>query len=122
MDRSALTFLVLLGSAFAAPSSHSHGSRAATSPVNKVHPFLNGILVICAYFLPFHQGLVAFGVIPSNATDSFGETLGGLGSAIAIKRGTFKKSGTSFSGTLRTQADRGYNVCVMFSGYFSGRI
>jgi hypothetical protein len=57
-----------------------------------------------------NKGLVAFGVIPSNATDSFGETLGGLGSAIAIKRGTFKKSGTSFSGTLRTQADRGYNV------------
>lgn len=40
-----------------------------------------------------------------------GDTLGGIGSAIAMKRGTFKqnKDGT-FTGTLVVQPDRGFNM------------
>jgi len=58
-----------------------------------------------------NKGLVAFGLIPSNATESTGDTIGGIGSAIAVKRGTFKQrfDGT-FSGTLTVQPDRGFNV------------
>lgn len=59
------------------------------------------------------QGMVGFGLIPSNFTDSIGDTFGGVGSAIAIKRGTWKKlSNGSYTGTLYVQPDRGYNVCV----------
>ena len=77
------------------------------------------------------QGLVGFGLIPSDFLESTGEcclrfhrhlcsprcttgdSLGGIGSAIALRQGSFKqnKNGT-FSGTLVTQPDRGFNVCV----------
>lgn len=74
---------------------------------------------------------MAFGLIPSNFTDSTGtvmhisplytiidtvnpmpgDTLGGIGSAIAIKRGSFvSNSNGTFAGTFITQPDRGFNV------------
>ncbi|KAI0693937.1 esterase-like activity of phytase-domain-containing protein [Cerioporus squamosus] len=58
-----------------------------------------------------NKGLVAFGLIPSNFTESTGDTLGGIGSAIALKRGSFSQNvdGT-FKGTFVTQPDRGFNV------------
>lgn len=57
------------------------------------------------------QGLVAFGFIPSDAKDQYGETFGGIGSAIALKRGTFTSHRNgSFSGKFVVQPDRGYNV------------
>lgn len=43
-----------------------------------------------------------------------GDTLGGIGSAIAIKPGSFKQNGDgTFGGTLITQPDRGFNVFVL---------
>ncbi|KLO16353.1 hypothetical protein SCHPADRAFT_901583 [Schizopora paradoxa] len=58
-----------------------------------------------------NKGLVAFGLIPSNATESTGDTIGGIGSAIAFKRGTFmSNTDGTFSGTLTVQPDRGFNV------------
>lgn len=40
-----------------------------------------------------------------------GDTIGGIGSAIALKRGTFAKGPNgSFKGTLVVQPDRGFNV------------
>ncbi|KAG8726450.1 hypothetical protein FRC12_023396 [Ceratobasidium sp. 428] len=58
-----------------------------------------------------NKGIVGFGYVPATARDSYGETLGGLGSAIALARGSFKAgpNGT-FTGRLITQPDRGYNV------------
>ncbi|EJD55294.1 hypothetical protein AURDEDRAFT_140900 [Auricularia subglabra TFB-10046 SS5] len=56
------------------------------------------------------QTLVAFGLIPSDAKDSFGETLGGLGSAIAVKRGEYSIDNGTFSGVLVLQPDRGHNI------------
>ncbi|KAJ7079242.1 esterase-like activity of phytase-domain-containing protein [Mycena belliarum] len=58
-----------------------------------------------------NQGLVGFGRIPSNFTESTGDTLGGIGSAIAVKFGswTAQANGT-FTGTLVVQPDRGFNV------------
>ncbi|KIO17674.1 hypothetical protein M407DRAFT_84740 [Tulasnella calospora MUT 4182] len=62
---------------------------------------------------PVNKGLVAFGYIPANARDSTGETIGGIGSAIALKPGSFTKAADgTFKGTLVVQADRGYNVDV----------
>ncbi|KIO19897.1 hypothetical protein M407DRAFT_221933 [Tulasnella calospora MUT 4182] len=60
---------------------------------------------------PVNKGLVAFGYIPANARDSTGDTLGGIGSAIALKAGSFAKAKNgTFKGTLVVQPDRGYNV------------
>ncbi|KAG9126703.1 hypothetical protein FRC07_002327 [Ceratobasidium sp. 392] len=62
-----------------------------------------------------NKGLVGFGYVPASARDSYGETLGGLGSAIALERGSFKAgpNGT-FTGRLIAQPDRGYNVFVTY--------
>ncbi len=55
-----------------------------------------------------NQGLVGFGRLPSDARDSFNETLGGLGSAIAFE--SFKPDGNGGgSGVLVMQPDRGHN-------------
>jgi mRNA-degrading endonuclease toxin of MazEF toxin-antitoxin module len=59
------------------------------------------------------QGIVAFGLIPSNAKDSTGDTIGGIGSAIAIQPGSWNaKSDGTFTGKLVVQPDRGYNMRV----------
>ncbi|KAJ7138360.1 esterase-like activity of phytase-domain-containing protein [Mycena epipterygia] len=56
-------------------------------------------------------GLVGFGRIPSNFTESTGDTLGGIGSAIVIKYGSWKEQcNGSYTGTLVVQPDRGFNV------------
>ncbi|GJE92346.1 phytase-like domain-containing protein [Phanerochaete sordida] len=67
-----------------------------------------------------NKGLVGFGLIPSNFRESTGDTLGGIGSAIALKPGTFhaNKDG-SFSGTLITQPDRGFNLVTTIN--YQGR-
>ncbi|CDO75851.1 hypothetical protein BN946_scf184833.g2 [Trametes cinnabarina] len=58
-----------------------------------------------------NKGLVAFGLIPSNFTESTGDTLGGFGSAIALKRDSFTKNADgTFKGTIVAQPDRGFNI------------
>ncbi|KAJ3506125.1 hypothetical protein NLJ89_g7041 [Agrocybe chaxingu] len=43
-----------------------------------------------------NKGIVGFGYILSNFRESTGDTLGGFGSAIALKRGTWRKKGGKF--------------------------
>ncbi|EUC63011.1 phytase esterase-like protein [Rhizoctonia solani AG-3 Rhs1AP] len=90
-----LAFPVFFGSALVA---------ATTDPALWTTATLDGKTFV-------NQGLVGFGYIPASARDSYGETLGGLGSAIALEKGTFKTgpNGT-FAGRLIAQPDRGYNV------------
>ncbi|KAL0071104.1 hypothetical protein AAF712_001662 [Marasmius tenuissimus] len=58
-----------------------------------------------------NKGLVGFGRIPSDFRESTGDTLGGIGSAIAFKRGTWtKKTDGTYAGTLVVRPDRGFNV------------
>lgn len=46
-----------------------------------------------------------------------GDTIGGIGSAIALKRGTFVRNANgTFSGTIVAQPDRGFN---MYAGDFA---
>ncbi|KAG5336907.1 hypothetical protein C0989_011574 [Termitomyces sp. Mn162] len=76
-------------------------SRKATDPVKVT---LNGNTYI-------NKGLVGFGLIPSNFRDSEGDTLGGIGSGIDIKRGTWAQTAFgSYNGTFVVTPDRGYNV------------
>ena len=56
---------------------------------------------------------MGFGQLPANAKEVTGDTLGGLGSAIALKPGSWQKlDNGSYTGTLYVHPDRGYNVCV----------
>ncbi|KAG6835222.1 hypothetical protein H0H93_003765 [Arthromyces matolae] len=88
------------------PPSTSNGKSSSTSPspqaINSVQ--LNGVTYV-------NKGLVGFGRIPSDFVESTGDTLGGIGSAIDLKYGTFKPaSNGKFTGTFIVSPDRGYNV------------
>ncbi|KAL8772252.1 MAG: hypothetical protein Q9209_002464 [Squamulea sp. 1 TL-2023] len=58
-----------------------------------------------------YEQLSGYGFIPSNARDSFGDTLGGFGSSIAIDLKTWRRlrNGT-YTGTLYAIPDRGWNT------------
>ena len=57
-----------------------------------------------------YEELAGYGFLPSNARDKEGDTLGGIGSSIAIDKNSWKKSGNSYTGTLYALPDRGWNV------------
>ncbi|KAJ7572622.1 esterase-like activity of phytase-domain-containing protein [Mycena floridula] len=79
-------------------------SRTTSASSAAVSVTLNGKTYV-------NKGLVGFGLIPSNFRESTGDTLGGIGSAIAIKSGTWSTTTTgTFQGTLVVHPDRGFNV------------
>lgn len=57
-----------------------------------------------------NKGLVGFGRIDGSAVDSRGETIGGIGSAIAVK--SITKTGNTYSGVIVVQPDRGHNTAT----------
>ncbi|KAG6360289.1 hypothetical protein INS49_011346 [Diaporthe citri] len=59
-----------------------------------------------------YNELAGYGIIPSNATDKFGDTIGGIGSAIALDQSSWKKTddGLGYEGLLWTSPDRGWNT------------
>lgn len=56
-----------------------------------------------------NQGLVGVGRLPANLKDKFGETFGSF-SAFMFNAQSWTLTGTTFTGTLYAQPDRGYNV------------
>ncbi|KAJ3567527.1 hypothetical protein NP233_g6309 [Leucocoprinus birnbaumii] len=95
------TLLALLHIPFAVAGGSTSNS-AEPAVVNAVT--LGGVTYI-------NKGIVGFGLIPSDFRESTGDTLGGIGSAIALKPRTWKaqKNG-QFTGTLYVHPDRGFNV------------
>src|SRR3984957_5412263 len=67
--------------------------------------------VICNGKTYSHHGLVGYGLIPSDARAKFGDTLGGLGSSVAIEQPTWERSvdGT-YKGVAWCLPDRGWYV------------
>jgi hypothetical protein len=58
-----------------------------------------------------YEELAGYGYLPSNARDKYGDTLGGLGSSIAVDRSSWKKkSGSSYTAILYALPDRGWNT------------
>lgn len=56
-----------------------------------------------------YEELAGFGLISGNARDEFGDTIGGIGSAIALDRAQWRKlANGSYSGVLWTLPDRGW--------------
>lgn len=56
-----------------------------------------------------YQELAGFGLIPSDARDYYGDTMGGFGSAIALDRSQWvKRSDGSYTGVLWAVPDRGW--------------
>ncbi|KAJ5115030.1 secreted protein [Penicillium alfredii] len=58
-----------------------------------------------------YTGLAGFGFIPSNATDKYGDTIGGIGSSIAIDQSAWRKTAhEAYEGTIYALPDRGWNT------------
>lgn len=56
-----------------------------------------------------YQELAGYGFHPGNATDSYGDTIGGIGSGIALDRKAWTKlANGSYTGVLWAQPDRGW--------------
>ncbi|KAF5316148.1 hypothetical protein D9619_006606 [Psilocybe cf. subviscida] len=80
-------------------------NRAASAANAAVSVTVDGLTYV-------NKGLVGFGLIPSDFLESTGDTLGGIGSAIAIKPRTWTgpHSDGTYTGTLVVHPDRGFNV------------
>ncbi|KAI4140698.1 MAG: hypothetical protein LQ341_003739 [Variospora aurantia] len=100
------THLFLVLSACLSPT-----SAIPTSP--KSHPPAAGVVnrTTCNGKQYTYQRLAGYGSIPANARDSYGDTLGGFGSAIAIDHKSWRKlkNGT-YTGKLYAIPDRGWNT------------
>ncbi|PWY87997.1 hypothetical protein BO94DRAFT_516391 [Aspergillus sclerotioniger CBS 115572] len=58
-----------------------------------------------------YVGLEGYGFVPSNATDKYGDTMGGFGSSAAFDLATWRRTGlNSYTGILYTLPDRGWNT------------
>ncbi|KAL8966453.1 MAG: hypothetical protein Q9197_005971 [Variospora fuerteventurae] len=68
-------------------------------------------------YIPSAMRLAGYGSIPANARDSYGDTLGGFGSAIAIDHKSWRKlkNGT-YTGKLYAIPDRGWYTVSPFMG------
>ncbi|KAJ3974336.1 esterase-like activity of phytase-domain-containing protein [Lentinula raphanica] len=103
-----ISFLALSARCSPIRESSSHGSSIGTQALSASSPFVSATLGDVTYV---NKGIVGFGLIPSNFTDSLGDTLGGIGSAIAFKQSTWESlPNGSYTGTLIVHPDRGYNV------------
>jgi hypothetical protein len=60
-----------------------------------------------------YEGLAGWGIFASDARDKFGDTIGGIGSAIALDKKAWKKSkgdSEAYAGILYGLPDRGWNT------------
>lgn len=57
-----------------------------------------------------YEELAGYGKIASNARDKAGDTLGGIGSSIAIDARSWRRVGKSYTGLLYAVPDRGWNT------------
>ncbi|KAK5123335.1 hypothetical protein LTR85_002766 [Meristemomyces frigidus] len=89
-----------LSLAAATPSTYGSGSSNA-SEVNTTT--CNGETYI-------YEELAGYGYIPSDARDTTGDTIGGIGSSIAIDRRSWVRAGKGYKGILYALPDRGWNT------------
>ncbi|KAF2852752.1 hypothetical protein T440DRAFT_553118 [Plenodomus tracheiphilus IPT5] len=95
-----LSILVLpLTNVFANPLT----PNAASTPVN---------VTTCNGKKYVYSSLAGYGLLPSNARDKHGDTIGGIGSAIALDKSSlkFSKRTQSYSGIIYGLPDRGWNT------------
>ncbi|WVQ67983.1 uncharacterized protein L199_006189 [Kwoniella botswanensis] len=85
-----------------APSVSASATSAGPNPAYQTTVSFNGKTYI-------NKGLVGFGAIEGDAVDSYGETIGSLGSAIHLQ--SFQRDADGFyAGVMITQPDRGHNT------------
>lgn len=94
------------------------GWTVAAPAASNLHPRADGVVnqTSCSGKQYTYQQLAGYGPVPSNARDSFGDTLGGYGSSIVIDRKSWRKlkNGT-YTGTLYAIPDRGWYFALPFT-------
>jgi len=88
-------------------------SLVVTNPVTALglpNGLPKGKITICNNQMYKYQGLAGWGALPSNARDKYGETIGGIGSAIAFKSGSWKFSNGIYTGVVYCLPDRGWST------------
>ena len=59
-----------------------------------------------------YEELAGYGYLPSNGQDKYGDTLGGIGSSIAMDKKSWRRDGKGYKGLLYALPDRGWNTYV----------
>ncbi|KAJ6109113.1 esterase-like activity of phytase-domain-containing protein [Penicillium sp. IBT 16267x] len=101
---SSLLFFSVISATWAAPAEPSQNpDRAvANEPVFET---------TCSGQRYSYYGLAAYGSVPSNATDRYGDTLGGFGSAVSFDQSSWSKAQDgSYNGVIWAMPDRGWNT------------
>lgn len=62
----------------------------------------------CAGTTYQYNGLAGYGFIPSNATDKYGDTIGGIGSAVAFDQSSWHEFNGAYHGIAWALPDRGW--------------
>lgn len=98
-----------------APNPPGPPAPAGPSPPSPPTSAVNSTSVVnstvCGGNTYVYQELAGYGFVPSDARDKFGDTLGGIGSSIAIDQKSWKKMGKDgYQGTLWALPDRGWNT------------
>jgi hypothetical protein len=63
----------------------------------------------CAGTTYKYTGLAGYGFVASNATDKYGDTIGGIGSSIAFDQSSWRKTERDgYSGIVYATPDRGW--------------
>lgn len=103
VQATAPALLALLRTTCAAPQgTYGGGTNAATPAVNTT---------ICNGQAYIYEELAGYGFIQGDARDKFGDTIGGIGSSIAIDRLSWiKLLNGSYIGTMWALPDRGWNT------------
>lgn len=85
--------------------------RVAASPTSYATPSVNE--TTCNGKKYIYEELAGWGTLPSNARDKYGDTIGGIGSAIALDKKSWKKKlgkKEAYEGILWGLPDRGWNT------------
>lgn len=100
---SSFSLLALTAASFvsAAPTSSDRPDKPDSSVVNSTT--CNGKSYV-------YNSLAGYGYIPGNGRDKFGDTLGGIGSSIAIEQRSWRKVGKTYYGIIWGLPDRGWNT------------
>ena len=86
-------------------------AASATALSSYGRPGQNSIVnqTTCGETTYSYTGLAGYGYVPSNATDRYGDTLGGYGSSVAIDQSSWRKAGNgSYTGVVYGLPDRGW--------------
>jgi hypothetical protein len=83
-------------------------SRVIAGPVSTVQTAPN--VTTCNGKLYTYEKLAGYGSIASDARDRFGDTIGGIGSAIAFEKKSWKYKKGSYEGVVWGLPDRGWNT------------